>query len=84
MIVKIPLYFEFDENFKPNEVEEVIRVIQSELTQDLLKMQGINFKFNSFNPLDGKIKCKLLTFTQVKNRVSKQIKSQKIVLPPTK
>jgi len=71
MIVKIPVYFEIEEKLKPSEVNDLIQVLQNSLTVDLheLSSRG-NFKVNFLN---RKFSIQLLTWQQVKNRVTKTV-----------
>jgi hypothetical protein len=69
MIVKIPVYFETEEKLNPSQVSELTQLLQAELTSVLHKgSSNGNFVGTFFGK---RMSFKLLTWTQVKNRVTK-------------
>jgi hypothetical protein len=67
MIIKIPVYFDVDEHFKPEETEDFVSTVQGLLTQDLIDLNGKKF---SYNFLSRKIKLNILTSHQVRLRIT--------------
>lgn len=67
MIIKVPVYFEIDEKFTPDQVRMLIDGAQRLLTKDLKDVQGDKFKYEFFG---RKIVFILKTAVQVQNLIS--------------
>lgn len=69
MILKIPIYLESDLKLSPERVNEIQKIVQSKLTEDIKSASwgDLSWKF----PDEGKIKFKLLSFEEVVSRVTK-------------
>jgi len=71
MIVKVAIYYELDEKLKPEQVGVLTSLLQNQVTQHLSDTGGDKIKTN----LNGvKVISKLLTWIQVKNRVTSKLK----------
>jgi len=71
MIIKVAVYYELDEKLKPEEVDTLTSLLQNQVTQHLSDTGGDKLKIN-LNYV--KVIVKLLTWIQVKNRVTSKLK----------
>lgn len=67
MIVKIPIYFEIDSKFPPDQVSELTEVMQKEFTSHLMTMMR---KSAVIRFLERDIKTTLLSKDQVIRKIS--------------
>lgn len=67
MIVKIPVYFEIDEKFHPDEVAELIASTRVRFTKTVVKLIG---KTISMDFLGREIDLKVLTESQLQKKLS--------------
>lgn len=78
MIVKVPIYFELEGSFSPNEVNDLIQGVQGLLTQDLIDFQGKKFVFK----VSGKKhKFIILSANQVRSRITSTKKTENPIKP---
>lgn len=67
MIIKVPVYFEFDEQLTQDQVRLLIDGVQRNLTKDLKDVAGDKFKYEFFG---RKIQFLLKTSLQVQSLIS--------------
>lgn len=67
MIIKIPIYLEVEEKFVPEQVQEVISVVQKLMTEDILRANGKKAKWKL---LGREVTFSLLTAAQVRSRIT--------------
>lgn len=69
MIIKVPIYIEVEGRFSPSEGQQLTQDLRIQMTDFFIQRSGGSFKYN--DPRYGKGIIKVLTETQVRNRLMK-------------
>lgn len=69
MIIKVPIYIEVEGRFTPSEGQQLTQDLRIQMTDFFIRQSGGSFKYN--DPYYGKGIVKVLTDSQVKNRLIK-------------
>lgn len=69
MIIKVPIYIEVEGRFSPSEGSDLTRDLRIQMTSFFIQKSGGTFSYS--DPKYGKGIIKVLTETQVKNRLMK-------------
>jgi len=69
MIIKVPIYLESDLKVGPDELQDLVGLVQSKFTDDIINAnlgRNVSWKFPK-----GNIKFRILKFAEVISKVSK-------------